>query len=65
MNKLARALGKWLVYPYQCRVCKKKMNIHDGLILDPKDVTRVIHKGCKNGTNSNYTESVRKVEGSF
>jgi hypothetical protein len=65
MNKLSRALGRWLFYPYQCRVCKHKMNIHDGLVIDPNDETRVIHKGCKNGTNRNNQKSIRKVEGSF
>ena len=65
MNKLSRALGRWLFAPYPCRVCKHKMNIHDGLIVDPTNDTRVIHKGCKNETNRNHSQSIRKIEGSF
>lgn len=47
MNKLVKALGRWLFYPYKCRVCGNKMNIHDVLVLDPDNETRVIHKKCR------------------
>lgn len=65
MNKRAKALGRWLFYPYKCRVCKHKMNINDGLTVDPSDDTRIIHKGCKRETNRNHSQSIRKIEGSF
>lgn len=58
MNQLSRALGRWLFNPYKCSVCKQKMNIHDGIILDPTDNNRVIHKGCKNDKNSNYKKPI-------
>lgn len=65
MNKLSRALGRWLFHPYRCSICERQMNIHHGLTLDPKDNTRVIHKGCKNDKDSNYKNAVRKTQGSF
>lgn len=60
MNSLSRALGGWLFHLYRCDVCRKSMNIHDGLVLNPKDNTRVIHKECrdKNETGSNYKKPV-------
>ena len=58
MNKLSNALGRWLFHPYRCTICKQSMNIHDGLILDPKDNTKVIHKGCKNETVRNYKNTI-------
>ena len=58
MNKLSKALGRWLFQPYQCSVCRLKLNIHDGLILDSKDNNKVMHKGCKNATIRNYKNTV-------
>lgn len=58
MNKLSRALGRWLFIQYKCSLCKKSMNIHEGLILDPKDNTKVIHKGCKHETSGYNKKSV-------
>ena len=65
MNKLSRALGRWLFYTYKCRVCNHMMNIHEGLVLDPKDVTKVIHKGCRDDKNHNNKNTIRKTQGSF
>ncbi len=58
MNNLSRALGRWLFNPYRCSICNHMMNIHDGLILDPKDNNKVIHKGCKNATVRNYKNTI-------
>lgn len=58
MNQLSRSLGKWLFNPYKCSVCKQKMNIHDGIVLDPKDNSKVIHKGCKHETSGYNKKSV-------
>lgn len=58
MNKLSKALGRWLFHLYRCSVCNKAMNIHEGLVLDPKDNNRVIHKGCRNDKSSNNKKSV-------
>lgn len=48
MNKLYRALGRWLFSPYRCNICNLKMNIHDGLVVSTKDDNRIIHKECRN-----------------
>jgi hypothetical protein len=48
MNKLSRALGRWLFHPYRCNICHQKMNIHDGLVTSNKDDTIVVHKECRN-----------------
>ena len=58
MNNLSRALGRWLYNPYRCSVCKQVMNIHDGLVVESKDNTKVIHKGCKNATVRNYKNTI-------
>lgn len=65
MNQLSKALGRWLFFLYRCSVCNKAMNIHEGLVLDPTDSNRVIHKGCKGEKNSNYKKSVRETERSI
>jgi hypothetical protein len=65
MNPLSRALGGWLFHLYRCDICKKSMNIHEGLVLNPKDNTRVIHKGCRDDKNHNNKNTIRKNQGSF
>jgi len=53
MNKLSRALGKWLFSPYRCNICHQMMNINEGLVIDNKDTTKVIHKRCRDKNAAN------------